>query len=201
MPARTAEGEAMGMETRMPCEHEYDFDLVLTGVADLGQEQEDALFEAGCDATISVQSGRVSLSFSRSAPSLREAILGAIRDVRKANIGARVLKVDDCNLVTQAEIARRIGRTRQLVHQYLTGARGPGGFPAPACEIAEGVSLWQWCEVADWLWRNGMLREETLRESRDVSAINSVLDFIYHQQMDPDIVNRLLDDLGVALPG
>jgi hypothetical protein len=202
MPARTAERKKTKMETRMTSEHEYDFDLILTGVAELDQEQEDALFEAGCDdATIGVQSGRVSLSFSRVAPSLREAILSAIRDVRKANIGAQVLRVDDCNLVTQSEIARRIGRSRQLVHQYVTGARGPGGFPASTCEITEGISLWQWREVADWLWRNGMLREEHLRDSRDVSAINSVLDFIYHQQMDPDIVNHLFEDLRAALPG
>lgn len=56
----------MTTETGIPCEHEHDFVLALTGVSELSQEQEDALFEAGCDdATISIRSGRVFLSFSR----------------------------------------------------------------------------------------------------------------------------------------
>lgn len=190
------------MERKMPPEQEYEFDLVLTGVDGLGRDQEDALFEAGCDdATIGVKSGRVRLSFARAAPSRKAAILSAIRDVRKANIGARVLKVNDGHLVTQSEIAHRIGRTRQLVNQYVTGARGPGGFPAPACRVAEGVTLWQWCEVADWLWRNGMIGEEHRCDSRDVSAINSVLDFVQHQQTDPETVNHLFEDLKSTVSG
>jgi hypothetical protein len=84
----------------------------------------------------------VFLTFSRTAASLKEAIFSAIGDVRKANIGADVLRVDVCNLVTQADIARKIGRTRQLVHQYITGVRGPGGFPSPACDITDGDPLW-----------------------------------------------------------
>jgi hypothetical protein len=205
MPARMnqirnpVEETVMETETRKPCEQEHEFVLALTGITDLSREAEDALFEAGCDdATIRIRSGRVFLSFSRLAPSRREAVLSAIRDVRKANIGALVLRVDDGDLVTQAEIGRRIGRSRQLVHQYLTGARGPGDFPAPTCEITEGLALWRWCEVADWLWQNGMLKEQELRESRDVSAINSVLDFIYHQQMDPEMVSHLFEDLRVT---
>lgn len=79
----------------MPAERTHEFDLVLTGIDAPTREQENALFEAGCDdATITVQGGRVCLSFSRTARSRREAILGAIRDVQKADIGARVLSVD-----------------------------------------------------------------------------------------------------------
>lgn len=190
------------MEGTMPDERAHDFDLVLTGIDAPNREQEDALFEAGCDdATISVQSGRVCLSFSRTARSRKEAILSAIRDVHRSNVGARVLQVDDGYLVTQAEIARRIGRTRQLVCQYVAGTRGPGSFPPPTYQVPEGVALWRWSEVADWLWRNGMLGEEHMRESRDVDAINSVLDFVHHQRTDPEVVNLLFEDLKSAVPG
>src|SRR4051794_13075881 len=111
---------------------EYEFSLVLNGVSELSEEVENALFESGCDdATLSISYGRIFMEFARSATSLKAAVLSAIRDVRNAGIKADVLYVDECNMVTQAEIARRIKRSRQLVHQYITGQRGPGGFPPP----------------------------------------------------------------------
>jgi hypothetical protein len=184
------------MDQRVPCEYEHDFVLVLAGVDGLSREAEDALFEAGCDdATISVRAGRAFLTFTRNATSLREAILSAIRNVRDARIGAQVLRVDDCNLVTQSEIARKIDRTRQQVFQYISGERGPGGFPPPACHITDKAPLWKWCEVAHWLWQNGMLKENALRAAQDVDTINCLLDFVHKKQMDPDLVEKFFSDL------
>ena len=106
--------------TKSTCEMEYDFALIVGGVVGLTPAVEDALFNVGCDdATLSMQYGRLYLEFSRSAISLEDAILSAIQVVRKAGIGAEVLRVDECNLVTASEIARRMGRSRQLVHQYM----------------------------------------------------------------------------------
>ena len=79
------------MDDKTICQREHDFTLALTGINEITTEIEDALFEAGCDATLSVRSGRVFLTFSRVAPTLKDAILAAINDVRKANIGADVL--------------------------------------------------------------------------------------------------------------
>ncbi|MCI0461189.1 MAG: hypothetical protein L0Z62_29935 [Gemmataceae bacterium] len=190
--------KATEKEPREARETEHDFTLVLTGITELTPEAEDALFEAGCDdATISVRSGRVFVTFSRTAPSLKEAVLSAIRDVRKANIGADVLRVDLCNLVTQADIARKIGRSRQLVHQYVTGVRGPGGFPAPACAISDGTPLWYWCEVASWLRQNDMIREDSLREAQEGAVINSVLELQHHRRLDPALTEEVLRAVGV----
>ena len=87
---------------------EHEFVLVLDGVEELGRRVMDALYEAGCDdATPSVRFGRVYLTFAREAASLKEAILSAIRDVKRAEIGAEALSVDRCNLVSQADISRR----------------------------------------------------------------------------------------------
>jgi hypothetical protein len=181
------------MRTPIPCESEHDFVLILDGISDLAPAMEDALYEAGCDdATISVRAGRVYLTFSRTAPTMREAILSAIRNVHEANIGARVLRVDSCNLVTQSEIARKLDRTRQLVSQYIAGTRGPGGFPAPACNIRDGAPLWYWCEVASWLWQNDMIKEDVARAARDTAAINSALVLDYYRGMDPDLVDEAI---------
>lgn len=174
------------------CEREYDFALILTGVHELTTEVENALFEAGCnDATLSVQYGFIYMEFSRTADSLKDAILSAIQDVRKAGIGADVWRVDDCNLVTPAEIARRIGRSRQLVQQYMTGKRGPGGFPPPERNLTDGPPLWTWCAVSDWLWRNGMIRDEEPRNAETVAAINNALERLHQRGRNPDLVEEV----------
>jgi hypothetical protein len=184
------------MDARNTGEPEHDFALVLTGITELTSEAENALFEAGCDdATASVRFGRVYLTFSRTAPALKDAILSAIRDVRRAGIGADVLRVDSCNLVTQADIARKIGRTRQLVHQYMTGERGPGGFPAPACHICDESPLWYWCEVAYWLWQNDMIKEDVLREAEHVYFINTVLELRHQRQLAPNLADEVLQSI------
>jgi hypothetical protein len=184
----------MTTETRMPCKPEHDFVLLLAGVTELTSELQDRLFEAGCDdATISERSGRIFLTFTREAPTLRDAILSAIADIEKANAGAQVLRVDDCNLVTQADIARKIGRTRSLVNQYISGARGPGRFPAPVCGLSDETPLWQWCEVACWLRQNDMISENVVREAADTAMINLALDFMHQQRVQPELFQSILD--------
>ena len=186
----------MKMKKSDRCECNHDFTLVLRGVTEVTQEIEDALFEAGCDdSTLAVRGGRVFLTFSRTAASLKDAILSAILDVRKAGIGADVLRVDYCGLVTQADIARKIGRSRQLVHQYLVGTRGPGGFPGPACEITDEAPLWLWCEVAYWLWENGIVTNDVLRDAEEVEAINAVLELEYHKKTKGELIAEVMQSL------
>jgi len=69
------------------CEAEYDFTLLFDGVSEITDDIERSLFEAGCDdATLSMRSGRLYLTFSRRAQSMKDAIASAMNDVRKANI-------------------------------------------------------------------------------------------------------------------
>ena len=179
-------------KTPETCDREYDFTLVLTGVNELTDDVQNALFKAGCDdATPAVRSGRVFLTFSRTAPSLKLAILSAIGQVWNAEIGADVLRVDDCNLVTQADIAYRLRRSRQLVHQYVTGTRGPGGFPPPACSITSDSPLWYWCEVAFWLFQNDLIKGDVLEEAEDVAAINNMLEMKHQKKRKPALVREL----------
>jgi hypothetical protein len=184
------------LKTATATEAEHDFVLVLTGIKVLNRQVEDALFEAGCDdATISLRFGAIYLTFSRVAPTLKEAILSAVRDVRRAQIGADVLRVDDCNLVTQAEIARRIGRSRQLVNQYITSQRGPGAFPPPVGHITEGNPLWLWCDVAYWLRRHNMIKEDVFTKAQLVDTINRILDFHHQLTLAPALTHELLGHL------
>lgn len=173
-------------------EREYDFALILTGVPELTTDVEDGLFQSGCDdATLSMQYGSLYLEFSRTAPSLKDAILSAIRDVRKAGVGAEVWRVDSHDLVSPSEIARRIGRTRQLIHQYIIGTRGPGGFPAPDCNLTEGQPLWSWYAVGAWLSNHDIIRPETLRDTEIVAAINTALDRSHQIERDAALVDEV----------
>jgi len=186
----------MSASTAPQCEREYDFALIVGGVGELTGEVEDALYEAGCDdATVSMQYGLLYIEFSRTATSLQEAILSAIRQVHAAGIGAVVYRVDDCNLVTAADIARRIDRSRQLVHQYMTGQRGPGGFPPPECHITDGKPLWAWCAVSFWLAQNDLLRPEESWDAEVIAAINNELEMLRQMKRHPDLVKKVKHDL------
>jgi transcriptional regulator with XRE-family HTH domain len=196
VPAPRNRGRGFKKEDRVMnnqnCQREYDFALVITGVQELTPEAQDALFSAGCDdATFSIQYGRLYAEFSRTADSLKNAILTAIRDVRKADIGAEVESIDECNLVTQAEIARRINRSRQLVSQYISGERGPGNFPPPACHFAEDAPMWAWCAVSFWLAKNDIIRQEENRNAEIIELINLALEMERQEEKDPELVREI----------
>lgn len=174
------------------CEREYDFALIVGGVPDLTDAVADALFEAGCDdATITVRHGRLYMEFGRVAPSLKDAILSAIQNVQRAKVGAEILRVDECDLITASEIARKIDRSRQQVHQYMTGERGPGGFPAPECYLSDNKPLWAWCAVSYWLVENDLLKPEVSWNAEVVAAINNALEDLRRYRRHPELVREL----------
>ena len=186
----------MNEAINQPCEREYDFALIVGGASELTESVEDALFAAGCDdATLSIQYGLLYMEFSRPARSLKDAIINAIRDVQNAGIGAAVLRVDENSLVTASDIARRIGRSRQLVHQYMTGQRGPGAFPPPECHLADHAPLWAWCAVSHWLVQNNLLRPEESWNAEVVAAINRVLESARQRQRCPALLDEITREL------
>ena len=164
----------------------------MDGPSELDTNLEDALYEAVCDdATFSISNGRLYAEFSRTAPSLKDAILGAIQDIRKARKGITVLRVDDCDLVTAAEIARRSGRSRQLVHQYITGERGAGDFPPPICRLEGNSPYWEWCSASYWLAQNNIIRPEQPWNAEVIATINTALEAAIQQDRHPDLVKEV----------
>lgn len=184
---------------KVPRTNRHEFALVLDGVIEITAKIENALFEAGCDdATLCMRNGRAFLVFSREASSLTDAILSAIRDVARSDIGARVLRVDESQLVTQADIARRLGWSRQLVHQYVTGARGPKCFPPPVGQLTPRVLLWYWSDVARWLKTHELADGPTIREAWQIGLINNDLERRYLQRLAPEEAETLLHQLKAA---
>lgn len=189
----------MASNNSQPCLREYDFALVVSGVVDLNDDVMDALHEAGCDdATVTLRYGLLFIEFSRSAESLEKALISAILNVRQADIGAEVIRVNECDLVSAADIARRINRSRQLISQYIKGERGPGGFPPPYCFLAEDKPLWAWCAVSYWLAENQLIRPEESRDADVVEAINNFLEQQRQRRRHPDLVAQVERDLIAA---
>lgn len=130
---------------------EYEFTLVIDG--DLTDEDVvRALFEAGCDdATFGVIDGVGYGAFMREAPSFADAVLSAARQVESVR-SLRVRRVEPDDIVTMAEIADRLDRTRESVRLLITGKRGRGEFPAPISHTRDRGRL---CGVGQtWLSRS-----------------------------------------------
>lgn len=121
----------------------------------------DRLAEAGCDdAAVGIgQKGRIALEFSREARSASQAILGALRDVRKAIPGARLLEATP-DFVGLTDVARLLGCTRQNVRKLMI--RHASDFPAP---VHEGNPvLWRLSKVLTWAHSRGLAIDEPLLE-------------------------------------
>ncbi len=156
----------------------YSFVLVLREMSEGTGELEDALFEAGCDdALLGSRNGVVYLDFDREATTIENAMLSAIADVESTGIGARVVRVEPGDLVTAAEIARRLGKSREIVRLWTEGTRGPGDFPKPTLGITGPVLLWRWVEVGRWLARHGRLDDpEKLHVAEATVDMNAALE-------------------------
>jgi hypothetical protein len=136
---------------------------------------EDRFFEAGCDdATISFQKGRLVLEFEREARNFSHALVSALIDVAKA--GAKVEHIEPDFLVSVSDIAERSGRSRQSSSLLASGARGKD-FPAPVARVTSGSPLWDWVEVARWMFKNKNVDLNTLLQAKIVRAANRAVSY------------------------
>jgi hypothetical protein len=73
----------------------YTFTLILSGVSEITPELADALYAATHgDIELNMRDGVAFVEFERTAATLREAIITAIREVEEAAIGVRVVRVE-----------------------------------------------------------------------------------------------------------
>jgi hypothetical protein len=73
----------------------YEFDVVLENVSELGDEQTEAIFAAGCDDCTPASSNGVAwLHFDREAISLEEAIRSALSQVRSTGLSISKIELD-----------------------------------------------------------------------------------------------------------
>ena len=174
----------------------HEFTLVLEAPTGLDAGLEDALYEAGCDdALLSFRSGIAYLDFEREAENLENAIISAIDQVERIGFGLSVKRVEPSDIVTSAEIARRLNRSRQSVQQLISGSRGSADFPLPIAGVTTKTMLWSWLEVTRWFLEKGKLDDEDIYKSAlTLKQINESLEMrkSESQLKNIDRITRLL---------
>ena len=157
----------------------YEFTLVLTGVDDQTVHLEDQLFEAGCDdALINFRNGTVYLDFQREAGSLEEAVISAIRAIESSEVGARIISVLPDNVVSEADIAKRLEKGRQIVSLWTKRERRASKpFPDPILKLSDKSPMWRWYDVVQWLFQQRLINDQDIVETaKFIENINAVLD-------------------------
>ncbi|MCW8927025.1 MAG: DNA-binding protein [Xanthomonadales bacterium] len=107
----------------------------------------ERLAEKGCtDALAGIgQSGRIALNFNREADNALEAILSAVRNVKKAIPDAKLIEAAP-DLVGLSDIAEILGCSRQNIRKLMLN--NLASFPTP---IHEGkTSLWHLSSILEW---------------------------------------------------
>lgn len=152
----------------------FEFTIIASGLDHEADDFEDRLFEAGCDdATIAYTRGATILQFAREADQLSDAVGSAIENVRSA--GASVERVEPDYLVSLSEIAARANLTKAAISLYTKGERGKG-FPPPVARITTESPLWDWTDVAKWLFARNQISAEAVREAEVIRSTNTHLE-------------------------
>ncbi len=160
----------------------YIFQLILSDISEPNEKIEDALYEAGCDDALLFFKNQIAfLEFNRSAESIRKAIISAIKDVENAGIGVKVAHVAPGDIVTAAEIARRVKLTKEYIRLLTQGKRGPGDFPLPHSLIAN-TTLWSWAEISEWMYTHTKLKDKDIvTNAKFLKDINQVMEIREHK--------------------
>jgi predicted DNA-binding transcriptional regulator AlpA len=152
----------------------FDFTVIASGLDPQADDFEARFYEAGCDdATVSFQNGHILLDFSREADSISRAIASAVADATAA--GAVVERVEPDPLVSLSDMAARSGMTRSAMTNYYKGHRQEG-FPAPKARVTTSSPLWDWADVAEWLYRHGRILRAEAIGAGVVSAANELIE-------------------------
>jgi hypothetical protein len=133
--------------------NEYTFTLVFLAPGETGDDLSVRLYERVDDASLSgpdAVDGSFACEFDRRAPSLSDALEATLSEFLSALPEAVVLRVEEYDLATIADIAARAGRTPESVRLLMNGRRGPGGFPPPAGVLGARTKVWRWTDVAEW---------------------------------------------------
>jgi hypothetical protein len=158
--------------------NDYTFTLRFLATGQRVEDLSIAIYELIADASLMGpdDDGSFLLEFDRQATSLPHALVAALEELLRALPDATVLRVEEDDLATMADLAKRSGRTPESIRLLVAGRRGPGGFPPAAGRLDARTRVWRWADAAQWF-------EETLgqplpntSESAFLQAFNDALE-------------------------
>jgi hypothetical protein len=144
----------------------YWFELEVGPVSDL-EGAAEALYARCGDGQLAADERGGTIVFSREARNALMAILTAIDDSERAGLLVTGVMED---LVTVEDIAEKTGRTGQAVGHWITGERGPGGFPAPVFHRGSRINVYSWAAVSRWLSEAGLGRIDAVAAEAAAAA-------------------------------
>jgi hypothetical protein len=151
----------------------YAFTIIASGLDTEAADFEEKFLNAGCDdATISVQKGAIVLEFTREARNFAHALVSAVKGVKST--GAKVEHIEPDYLVSLSDIAARAEVSKASISLYAKGERAEG-FPAPVARITTESPLWDWFEVARWMYKRRSLSLNAVVEAKMVREANLAL--------------------------
>jgi len=174
---------------------EFDFSLVLYSDNISFEILESLLVDSELtDATISQRNGTFYLDFTRSGSNLTDTILTTIIDIENKT-PFKICRIEPSDIVTSAEIARRLGRSRQSVQQLISGSRGSGDFPQPEAGITTKTLFWSWTDVVSWFLEVSIISDRSLYyDAMSIKALNIALSYRDSKELNQSIgivLNRL----------
>ncbi|MBE9924414.1 hypothetical protein G8C93_00715 [Cellulosimicrobium cellulans] len=130
------------------------------------------------DLVWSSMNGRV--TFSATLPEGSDVVCAASEAARRvlhAIPGVEIVSADR-DIVSQADIAERIGVSRETVRTWARGMRGPGKFPIPIATVGGGArggtDIWYWADVQSWLERHrGFAFSERPPSVKELAAMDA----------------------------
>jgi len=122
------------------------------------------------------EDGSFLLEFDRRGDNIARALAAALEELLKALPDAIVLRVEEDDLMTMADIARRAGRTPESVRLLVSGRRGPGGFPPAAGRLDARTKVWRVTDVALWFEEAFGKALPDTSDSAFVQAFNDALE-------------------------
>lgn len=146
----------------------------LSFVTDPIDEETEWQLLGSFDAMMASHSAVHMLSIAATGDSAFEAAKDVLPELEA--LGVRVRRLNP-ELVTQATIASRTGKSRQTVSNWVNGQRQAGNaFPLPYA-VASGA-LWLWSDVNEWLRRTSGEAHDGLCYAplRDIERFNVWLD-------------------------
>jgi len=137
---------------------EYEFTFVVSGVSVENDEVAERLHNE-LDAMLTFNAGRDLLTVAAEGVNAVAAAASVVHRITQEFRGLRILRLDR-DLVGIPEIAQRSDRSRQNVHQWVTGERRSDAeaFPIPEAVVGR-AQIWLWGEVHEWLRRREILDE------------------------------------------
>lgn len=171
--------------------YEFELRFILPSGEFPSDEMIERLGDAGCDdALIGVgRAGRIALDFARRATSAHDAILSAVRDVKRAIPDAQLIEVTP-DLVGVTDVAELVGRSRQNIRQLMVAC--DSGAPVP---LHEGnAALWHLAPVLEWLSKEKdyAINDRLLEVSNAAMKVNVAVESLRSDKGTIDHIRALL---------